>query len=186
MQIISVIVQAILTNIQAISTVILTIITGYYAFQTYRLVNLNEKMVESQIRPYISITPYTWDCIVALLIKNLGKSAAQNVRFSLDKDVPQFDGKKKLNEFNLFKDPIASFPSGAEYHVDIAQSFVILNPANKFPTQFTIRCNYEFHGKPHQEDYCIDLKSYDNTSYPRNALVDEIKKFREELLKKLK
>jgi hypothetical protein len=32
----------------------------------------------------------------------------------------------------------------------------------------------------------LDLKSYDNTSLPKNALVDEIKKFREELLKKLK
>lgn len=171
--------------IQALLTFALTLITGCYAYLTYKIVKQNEKIILLQNEPHISIVPYTWDCIVALLIKNSGKSAAQNVRFIIDKDVPQFGGKDKLNDFNLFKDHIASFPAGAEYHVDIAQSFVILNPINNFPTQFTIRCNYKYLGKFYQEDYCIDLKSYDNTSYPKNALVDEVKKFRVELLKKL-
>lgn len=173
-----------INTVQALLTGVLVIITAYYAYQTYKIVKLNEKVIEEQYGPQISIVPYIWDCVFSLLIKNSGKSAARNVRFILDKDVPQFNGKEKLNDFNIFKFPLAAFPAGAEYNIDIAQGFVILDSKNNFPTQFNIHCSYEYIGKLHQEDYCFDLKSYDNTSFPKNPLVDEIKKLREVISKK--
>jgi len=68
-------------NITAVSTVILAIITGFYAYWTYMMVKINKRDFEISNRPYISVM--TMDhrvdnnrLIISIAMKNSGKIPA--------------------------------------------------------------------------------------------------------------
>src|SRR4030043_491473 len=96
-------------------TAILVIITGLYAWFTFKILKANETLVEQMrnqqeatYRPYIFISPILFpeNSIVFLKIKNSGLTAAQNLRLSLDKDFYQFGERREesnLRSFTAFK-----------------------------------------------------------------------------------
>lgn len=140
-----------------ILTAILVVITGIYAWFTFRILKANEKVVEqmrsqqeAMYRPYISVSPvvYPENPIVILKIKNSGLTAAHNLRLSLDKDFYKFGKKEEennLRSLTAFKKPIDSFVPGAEIFFYLAQSFVIFGKKadpNLTPTSFTVTAEY--------------------------------------------
>jgi len=180
-------------------TAILVIITGLYAWFTFKILKANERLVEQMrnqqeatYRPYISISPtlFAENPIVFLKIKNSGLTAAQNLRLSLDKDFYQFGERKEesnLRSFTAFKEPIDSFVPGAEMLFYLAQSFVIFgekSDQNLTPSIFTITAEYEYQNKKVTENTAIDLRPYLRSALPHDPMVNQLQKLRETIEKK--
>jgi hypothetical protein len=171
-----------------ILTGILVIITAFYAWATYRILKANEKTVnamrdqeEALRRPYITIAPYTvpGTPLMGICIANTGKSPAQNLSLSLDKNFYRFGEKdKNITQLNAFREPIDMFAPGTELNFDLAMGFNIFAEdadPNIMPRLFSITASYEFFGKRVTEKNTIDLNPFLGSTLPRDSLVKELK-----------
>lgn len=99
--------------------ILLTIITGIYAYLTYRMVRSSDKSTEilaqqfeSLNRPYVTIEPYahphtTW---LYIKIKNSGKTPAKKLKLTLDRDLFQFgESNKNLRDSTALKEQLIVF-----------------------------------------------------------------------------
>jgi hypothetical protein len=90
-------------------TGILVFITAIYSYLTYKMAKASEASVqamreqsEAMLRPYVTISPYVrpHTTVLYLRIENAGRSAAENLRLSMDKDFFQF-GEVTQPDHNL-------------------------------------------------------------------------------------
>lgn len=182
-----------------ILTALLVVITGIYAWFTFRILKANERIVEkmhdqqeAMYRPYISISPvvYPENPIAFLKIQNTGLTAANNVRLTLDKDFFQFGENKEernLKSHSAFKDQISSLVPGAEIYFYLAQSFVIFGKKggeDLTPHVFSITAEYEYLGKKVSEKTVIDLCPYLGAANPHDPLVRQLKDIKDAIEKK--
>jgi hypothetical protein len=182
-----------------ILTALLVVITGIYAWLTFRILKANERIVEkmhdqqeAMYRPYVSISPvvYPENPIAFLKIQNTGLTAANNLRLTLDKDFFQFGDKKEdrnLKTHSAFKDQINSLVPGAEIYFYLAQSFVIFGEKGGeglTPPVFSITAEYEYLGKKVSEKNVIDLCPYLGAANPHDPLVRQLKNIKEAIEKK--
>jgi len=171
-------------------TAILVIITGFYAWVTFKILRANESVLkeirgqqEALFRPYISISPviYTDNPIFFLKVHNTGRSSADNLRLTIDKDFYQFGEKKddrNLRNFSAFSGKIDSFVPNAQMLFYLAQGFVIFGKNTKediTPSIFTVTAQYEFSGKSVQEQTVIDLRPYLKSAIPQDPIVSKLK-----------
>ena len=186
-------------NMIEILTSILVIITGFYAWVTFKILKANEAVLaemrneqEALYRPYISITPtfYPENPCFFLSIKNVGKTEAKNLSLTMDKDFYKF-GKKSdgnnIKDLCAFSKPIVSFAPGAEILIYLAQHFVVFgNDAdeNITPKSFTVSVQYQFGRKSVSECTLIDLKPYIETALPQDPIVKKLKEINESINKK--
>jgi hypothetical protein len=163
-----------------ILTAALVLITGFYAWATYKILRANERVVEvmheqaeAMTRPYIAVTTFLEvdNPIFYLRITNTGKTSAINLKLSMDKPFYRLADKSAFNEI------IQSFPPGAELVFMLAQSFVIFADnadSKKMPTCFTVTAEYSFGGKLVTESNIIDLKPYTGSNIPQDAYVRKL------------
>ena len=173
-----------------ILTATLVVITAFYAWATYRILNANEKVVqvmqeqsEAMTRPYVSVstTLEADNPIFYLSIVNNGRTAARNLRLILDKPFHQFGEPSKdrdIGTFAAFNEPIDTFPPGASMIFSLAQGFVVLaKDADEsiLPKRFTVTTEYE-HGmdKTVREEHVIDLRPYRNADIPQVAMIRKL------------
>lgn len=181
-------------------TGILTLITGIYAYLTFRMAKASEESVkavrqqsEDALRPYISISPFIRPqaLFMYLRIKNTGRTGAQNLRLTIDRDFFQWGEANKsennLRNQNAFSLPIDSFSPDAELLVALGQGWVLFgeeaNPAVT-PVKFNITASYEFFGKQVEEVNRIDLHPYVGTEGEHDPIVEELERIRKALEKK--
>lgn len=173
-----------------ILTGLLVLITGFYAWATYRMLRANEKVIavmkeqsEAMTRPYVNAFPVLEadNPIFYLRIKNTGKTAAQNLKLSIDKSFFKFGEERKennLSEHRAFKDVITSFHPGSEIDFSLAQGFVVFgDKANEetMPTEFTVVAEYSYDGKTVKETSIIDLRPYLGANIPQDAYIRKLK-----------
>lgn len=164
------------------SNIILAILTGIYVYVTYKILNANKALIqrmvlesEEQKRAYINIRASDRaKAIVFLIIKNIGKTAAKNIKFKLDKDIKRFGNRENLKDIPLFKEGVTFFPPESEYQIDVAQFWLFFpdeknNNREVLPSEFKITCTYETLGKIYTEETIIDIKS----TYKMNYMMDE-------------
>lgn len=177
-------------------TAVLVLITGFYAWVTFRMLKANEKAVAAMqeqsralTRPYVTcgIELQAERPIFQIVVANRGKTVANNLRLSLDRDFLQFrDERRNIRKFRLFQEPIDSLAPEESMRVDLAQGFVLLgNKANpeETPAVFEIAASYEGpHGSYH-ERRTVDLRPYRETTGPQDPVVTQLKGIREELKK---
>jgi len=171
-------------------TGILVLITGFYAWATFRILRANEKVVEvmheqaeAVTRPYISVAPILEpdNPIFYLRISNSGKTAANKLKLTIDKSFYKFgekSGERDLATFAAFNQVIESFPPGAEITFSLAQSFVLFaEDADKeiLPQSFTITAEYSYGEKTVKEDNIIDLKAYLGADIPQDPYIRKLK-----------
>lgn len=171
-------------------TGILVLITGFYAWATFRILKANERVVEVMhaqaeaiSRPYISVAPMLEpdNPIFYLRISNIGKTTANNLKLSMDKSFHKFgekSGERDLATFAAFNEVIESFPPGAEIIFSLAQSFVLFakDADNKIlPQSFTITAEYSYEEKTVKENNIIDLKAYFGADIPQNPYLRKLK-----------
>lgn len=105
-------------------TGILAFITAIYAYLTYRMAKASEASVEAvraqseaMLRPYVTVAPFirSHTPFVYLRVTNSGRTGAQNLRLTLDRDFFQWaDNKQPDNNLRAkpaFTLPIDSFPA---------------------------------------------------------------------------
>lgn len=180
-------------------TGILVVITGFYAWVTFKILRANESVLlemkvqqEALFRPYISISPvlYTDNPIFYLKIQNTGQTSADNLRLSIDKDFYVFGEKKNdknLKSYSAFSSNIDSFVPNAQMLFCLAQGFVIFGQDAKediTPSVFTITANYGFSGKEVYEQTVIDLRPYSNSTIPHDPIISKLKDIKESIDKK--
>ena len=174
-------------------TVVLVVITGFYAWATFRILRANEKVVsvmEKQAvamgRPYVTVTPFVLPetPLISLKIANTGQSAATNLRLVIDRDFYKFAEKhesKNIANFKAFREPIEMLAPGAELTFDLAQGFKIFSQdadPDVVPSAFTITASYEFSGMKVEERNVIDLRPFEESTQPRDLVVSELKEIR--------
>ncbi len=182
-----------------ILTAILVIVTGFYAWVTFKILKANESVLkemrgqqEALFRPYISISPvvYTDNPIFFLKVHNTGRSSADNLSLTIDKDFYQFGEKKddrNLRNFSAFSSKIDSFVPNAQMLFYLAQGFVIFGKDAKkdiTPSIFTVTAQYEFSGKSVQEQTVIDLRPYFKSAIPQDPIVSKLKDIKKSIDKK--
>lgn len=182
-----------------ILTGILVLVTALYAYLTLRIAKASEasvRAVEAQswatLRAYVTvqafIQPHT--LFVCLRIRNTGRTAAANLRLSMDRDFFQW-GERSIPERNLrtrsaFSVPIASFPPDGELLFSLAQGWVIFGDKadeNVTPHQFKITAEYSALGEVVSESTSVDLRPFLNSEGERDGVVDELEKLRKEIEK---
>jgi hypothetical protein len=177
-------------------TGLLVLITGFYAWATFRILRANEKVVtvmnkqsDALTRPYIDIRSFIIpdNITIFLEIKNSGKTAANNLRLELDRDFYQWGEKKddsNLANLTAFKQVIQCFPPNTvlTFYLGHGPSlFGERSDPTTTPRVFSIRASYSYADKVVQETTTIDLNKYLNTALPPDATVSELKKIREEI-----
>ena len=174
-------------------TAVLVLITGFYAWATFRILRANEKVVsvmEKQVvamgRPYVTVTPFVLSGtpLISLKIANAGQSAAKNLRLVIDRDFYKFAEKqesKNIATFKVFQEPIEMLAPGAELTFDLAQGFMIFSEDaddDIVPKVFTITASYEFSDMKIEERNVIDLRPFEESTQPRDLIVSELQEIR--------
>jgi len=179
-------------------TAALVLITAFYAWATFKILRANEKVVDvmreqavAMTRPYVVVAPSLEldNPIFYLRVSNQGKTAATNLRLTLDKSFYKFGETAKdhdLSTFTAFTRPIASFPPGAELVFSLAQGFKVFeggveNP--NMPHSFSVAAEYEFNGKQVSEENLIDLRPYLGANIPQDPHLTKLKGINESLKK---
>ncbi len=160
------------------ATATLVVVTICYAVFTWRLVKETRITREADLRPYIIVDTILRRGRFHLVVKNIGRSPAENVLFSFDKSFENMFGRR-IEEFSLFKNGIRLLQSGKEYVIHLGMSHLFLkNEADKekYPSSFSIYVEYSyFQGiKKHKEEFAINLEEYANTEHFPNELVESL------------
>lgn len=181
-------------------TAILVLITAIYAYLTYKMAKTSEASVqavreqsEAMLRPYVTISPFVrpHTTILYLRIENTGKTAAEDLKLSIDKDFFQFGEAKQttrnLRTMKAFVEPIKSLPPGGKLIFALGQGFVIFAESADqvvVPTQFAVTAEYHFGVRKISEVNHIDLRPFVGSEGEREPLVDEVEKIRQLLEKR--
>ena len=149
--------------INAISMVVLVVITAWYAWVTHKTLKVNKSMVQDMNRPYIIIRSFVVPKVpmVYLSITNKGRTAAYKLRLVIDKDFYKWNRKKEsenIKNLNMFFKETDCYPSGNEYLIDLGTGIEIFNGAN--PQKFSITATYSFGDKIVSETTHIDLTQH--------------------------
>jgi hypothetical protein len=177
-------------------TAALVLITGFYAWVTFRIHRANEKVVDAMkeqalalSRPYVVVVPFLEldNPIFYLRIANTGRTAAANLRLTIDKSFQQFGetGKNKdLSTFVAFNQTIDSFSPGAEIIFPLAQGAIIFSQSeeqSKLPRTFSITAEYDFASRRVAEINRIDLRPYLMAGIPQDAYARKLESIRKSL-----
>lgn len=175
-----------------ILTAILIVITAVYAFLTWRISKANEAVVttmrlhhEAAFRPYVTVSTFTvpTDLRIYLRIENTGKTAARNVRLSLDRPFHRHArADDNLQNYPAFSHPIDCLAPGMRLPFALGTGIDLFGDSAKpelSPLLFNILAQYEWEGSSADETHTIDLRSYLQTNIPRDPLVEEVKRLRE-------
>ncbi|CAI2473912.1 hypothetical protein [Serratia plymuthica] len=170
-------------------TAILVIITGIYAYLTYKMSNISERSVqmmkeqtEAMSRPYLVIQPVvrSHTSFLYLKIYNIGRIPALNVKFELDKDFHQFDEPdRNLKDISVFTSTFDSFAPNQSLLFALGQGWLIFGESkNSLPQQFVITATYSYMDKKVIEKNHIDLRPFEQSESERNPIVEELEKIR--------
>ncbi len=180
-------------------TAILTVITGVYAFLTWRILKSNEAVVavmreqrEAASRPQVTIATFTLpkDIRIYLRVENTGPTAARNVRLTLDRPFHRHaraEEAQNLQSYPAFKQTIDSLGPGMRLQFTLGTGInLFAAEANRdvAPLTFAVKTRYEWDGHTADETTLIDLRPYLQSEVVSDPLVDEVKKIRETLERK--
>jgi hypothetical protein len=170
-----------------IVSLVLVVVTGLYVFLTYQIAHANSKMAqhlvdqqEEMSRPIIAANiEIRSQVLLVLVIRNVGRTVASNVRMSLDRDFFRFGQTESgnLRNLSIFQKESFTLAPGDLLRFDLAQGFVIFaDDADEslVPKTFEIEIEYVSLRKPYKETIAVDLKPYQMTNWPKSELALEI------------
>lgn len=168
-------------------------ITGFYAWATYRILKVNEAIVEGmrhqQIalsRAYIQIGVFLrpGTPMICLSIKNCGRSSAKNLALSLDRSFHSFarkGGGYDLAKMDAFSSPIESMPPGMELVFNLAVGpdlFGVACDESLTPVVFAVTAKYDMGFGVVSEKTTIDLRPYRSAAVVYDPVAYELEKIR--------
>ena len=176
-------------------TALTVLLTGIYAFLTYLIVRKNSDMVDEMrrqshlaFRPYITIhaAPRHTTQLFCLSISNTGKTSAEDLKLSIDKDFYFGDANPENNIKNshAFTNVITSFSPRAELLFYLESAYTLFGAdfdEAKTPHCFNIRAEYRNGPIHYSESTAIDLRPYRRTAVPHDSLSSVLSKVKDEL-----
>lgn len=179
-------------------TLALVLITAFYAYITFRILRANEALVlqmkrqlDRVVRPYVTVSLRNRmeTQLIYLVVKNTGRTAAENLRLTLDGDYYQ-DGKvrqgRNISEWSAFSTVIDGFPPNAELQFLLGNGPELLEdaPSGKVarPT-IKVGASYSAQGQTFEESTTVDLRPFAMSSVPHDPVVEELARIRESLTK---
>lgn len=176
-------VQALSAAFIAVLTLALVLITRVYAKHTKRMVEEMKAQAEALTRPYVTVGTFVprHQPVLYLRIENTGRTAAENLRLSVDRDFWQYGRKdtgRNLKDFVAFNEPIGSLAPGAKFVFALGPAAVVLGDDaddEVTPTKFTITANYVAGTREVEEATMVDLAPYLHTQAEPDALTDHLK-----------
>lgn len=182
-------------------TLTLVLVTAFYAYATFKILRANEAMVKTMrdqqnaaMRPYIiiSVNVRMGTQLLYLSIKNVGMTAAIDLRLSMDKNFFQLGEKRE--ERNIansvaFSQTINSLPPDGQFLFLLGNGPTLYGESNSeglSPLLFTITANYRSITDSYTETSVVDLRPYINTDAPYDPIVEELRSLRQEVTKLVK
>lgn len=177
-------------------TLALVVITAFYAWATLRILRANEAMVaamrEEQVavmRPYIHISIHvrTGTQFLYLLIKNVGKTAAIDLKLSIDKNFYQMSENRddrNIAKSAAFTNVINSLPPDGQLLFLLGSGASLFGSANNdelSPLMFSVTAEYLAGERRVKESSIIDLRPYIRTDIPQDPIVEELSKMRQSI-----
>jgi hypothetical protein len=139
------------------------------------------------MRPYISVSTNlrTGTQLIYLTIKNMGKTAALDLKLSIDKNFYQLGEKRE--ECNIansaaFSRPIDSLPPEGQLLFLLGNGPTLYSGSNTeelSPLLFQISATYIAGSQSVSETSIVDLRPYINTDIPHDPIAEELSKLRE-------
>ena len=169
--------------VQAISTVLLVLITGWYVYLMKKLIVTTKEAK----RPYVFVELQGEGAFfLEIVIQNSGEMSAENVKFKIIKDLVDSDGKN-LSTYVPFKLGFATIPPQRRYKYD----FFVSNDFFKKPPNeliFELDVEYKSGTSKYEDKFSIDLAPF--RSLKLSSFIDsmeqvagEIKMFRSEYIR---
>jgi hypothetical protein len=175
-------------------TLALVVITGLYAWATFRILRANEAVVaamkeqtEAQLRPYVvvSVSPRIGTTLLCLAIENVGRSPAQNLRMKMDRDFyPHAERRERENIAKLpaFAEPIRSLAPGAKVTFILGVGHTLFAASEDLcPRVFTVSAEYASGLRRYAEDHSVDLRPLVHSSVVHDPVAEEVEKLRKSL-----
>ena len=179
-------------------TLALVVVTAFYAWATLKILRANESMVSAMrnqqnaaMRPYIlvSASVRTGTQLFYLSIKNVGKTAALDLKLSLDKSFYQLGQKREernIANSAAFSRVIDSLPPDGQLLFMLGDGPTLFGESNTeelSPLLFQVTAKYMSGSESISETSIVDLRPYISTVVPTDPIVEELGKLREEFVK---
>jgi hypothetical protein len=177
-------------------TLALVVITGFYAWVTFRIQRANESVVEAmrqqteaQLRPYVVVSPTvrTGTTLVCLEVQNTGKSPALGLRLRMDRDFyPHAEKRESENIAKLpaFTNVIESLAPNARLVFILGVGGTIFSTSaddSLCPRVFHVHADYKFAGREYAEDNIIDVRPMLHSSVAQDPVAAELERLRNSL-----
>lgn len=175
--------------------VVMVVLTAIYAFTTIWILFANNMMVkeakksrEEENRPYVVVFfKYKPNGLIYLVVKNTGKTLANNVKF--DFDTPLYYPKSHpLKDSNLIKDGIPTLPPQYEIRAVIEMMHQIeKNEDGKYP-RFKVEVNYNSSNEKskYSDKFILDPNIESMLLMERELGIHDLAKSVEKLVKQFK
>jgi len=185
-----------LLNIALVANILLVAVTAYYAILTQMLLratkrqmDLAEKQLDSQQRPYIEISAGTREgaSLFQLRIVNTGANTARNVRFTLAPEFYRYHEKTDKNHMqnmHPFSQVIPSFPAKQELVFDLGVTYKFFQGDKNdeiTPPSFSVGAVYWWGSKKYEEETLIDLRMFYGVSAASAGSLQEFKEINKNL-----
>ena len=172
------------------------LLTAMFAGLTFFILRANRAAVGAmreqmadQNRPFVSVSVQVrmGTPIVQLLIRNVGRSPAQNLRLRLDRNFFQYGEKgdgRNLAKQSAFSQAIDCLPPMSELLFDLGMGFKIFESGADptiCPHTFEVSAEYEYGKNKYSEKTHVDLQPYMGTSVPRHPVVEELERVRKSI-----
>ena len=179
-------------------TLALVLITAFYAWATLQILRANEAMVvtmrdqqNAAMRPYILVSANLrmGTQLLYLSIKNVGKTAALDLKLSLDKSFYRLGEKREernIANSAAFSRAIDSFPPDGQLLFLLGNGPTLYSGSNTeelSPLVFQVTASYRSGTEVVSETSTVDLRPYINTDVPHDPIVEELEKLRQEFVK---
>lgn len=183
-------------NLSEWLTVANVLLTAVFAGLTFFILRANRAAVGAmreqmadQNRPFVSVTVQVrmGTPVIQLLVRNVGRSPAQNLRLRLDRDFFQFGEKsegRNLAKQSAFSQPIDCLPPMSELLFDLGMGFKIFESGadpTTCPHTFEVSADYEFGKSKYSEKTHVDLRPYLGTSVQHHPVVEELERVRKSI-----
>lgn len=148
--------------IQAISTIVLVVITGIYVWLTGKNVKILQKSEEERNRPRIILyIQQRKDCLnfVDLIIGNYGLDVAQNIKFTFNEDLNLWPKGKTLSDIGIIKNGIKSLVPGQTLVIPFLSLLKRVDELSKRNIVITVKYKDSMNIRDFLEDFPIDFNS---------------------------
>jgi len=148
--------------IQALATVILVLVTFYYAWQVRHTVKIMRNSEEQRNRPRIVIfieQRENWLNLVDLVISNYGNDLAREVKFSISEDISLIDKDKKLSQLGIIKNGIKDLPPQRTLKMPLVILTDRLEELRKIDLKITVSYTDSIKSKNFSETFSVDFNS---------------------------